>query len=160
LFTGYYPGQSAEPSKNGEVENIVSELRQNPNVHFIAEPDEQNMKDFLNAHLDPIVGIGEVKVIKEAVQDHLDWPDSFRDTDYAYNCIHKVKEGMDFFFFANPTDCRLTTEISFNIDTKRKMELWNPHTGEIENLSYSERAGRIWITLPLDPVSSRFVVFN
>jgi hypothetical protein len=160
LFTGNYPEQSAEPSKNGEVKNLAGELRKSPNVHFIEKPDAVNMKEFFNAHLDPIVSIGEVKVIKEAPQDHQDWPASFRDTDYAYNCIHKVKEGMDFFLFSNPTDCHLTAEIGFNIDANRKIELWNPHTGGIENLPSRKHAGKTWITLPLDPLNSRFIVFN
>ncbi|GHT43225.1 hypothetical protein AGMMS49965_16580 [Bacteroidia bacterium] len=161
LFAGCLPEQSAGYSEDKQVRDMVTLLMQHDNVHFIEQPDEHRIKDFIAQYLvKPVVRVGNVKVTKEAAPNHADWPESFRDTDYAYNYIHKVKDGKDFFFFANPTDCHLSAEISFKPDKRKKAELWNPHTGKIEKLKYRTSGGRIWITLPLAPVESRFIVLK
>ncbi|MDR1097847.1 MAG: hypothetical protein LBL57_06930 [Tannerella sp.] len=163
LFLGYYPEKSAEFSKDGEVGSLVDELRRNANVHFIDGLDEREIGEYIRTNIDLTVRVDQVKVVREALPGHAERPASFRDTDCAFNVIHKTKEGMDFFFFGNPTDCGLTAEISFHagFGKRRRAELWNPHTGKIETLHPAEtRDGRLSVTLPLEPVQSRFIVFR
>jgi hypothetical protein len=109
------------------------------------------------------VRVDQVEVVREALPEYAERPESFRDTDCAFNVIHKTKEGMDFFFFGNPTDCGLTAEISFcaGFGKRRRIELWDPHTGKIETLHPAKtQDGRLSATLPLEPVQSRFIVFR
>jgi hypothetical protein len=161
LFAGCLPEQSAEKGRNEQVKQFVGELVQNPHVHFIEKPDERNMKEFIEKQLaDPFVRISQVKVTATPDTNRMALPDTFRDADYAYNCIHKVKDGMDFFFFGNPTDCALSAEISFKAGKNSTIELWNPHDGTIETCPSRNEGGRIYVTLPLPPVESRFIVLR
>ncbi|MDR1456344.1 MAG: hypothetical protein LBJ01_11875, partial [Tannerella sp.] len=163
LFLGYYPEKSAEFSKDGEVKKLVDELKRNTNVHFIDDLDERKIEEFIRTNIDLTVRIDQVKAVGEASPEYSERPESFRDADCAFNVIHKIKDGMDFFFFGNPTDCGLTAEISFRtgLGKGKKVELWNPHTGKTERLRPVEtRDGRLSVTLPLEPVQSRFMVFR
>ncbi|MDR2764828.1 MAG: hypothetical protein LBB90_07340 [Tannerella sp.] len=163
LFIGYYPEKSAEFSGDEEVKSLVSELKRHSNVYFMDDLEEQKIREFIRANIDLTVQIEQVKEVRGAPPAHTDWPASFRDMDCAFNVIHKVKEGIDFFFFGNPTDCGLTAEISFRAGFRKGacIELWDPHTGKIEKLnSVQTPDGRLLIKLPLEPVQSRFVVFR
>jgi hypothetical protein len=157
LFTGYYPEQAAEFSMDEEIKEIVAELKGCSTVHFIETPDEINMRSFLDTYLDPLVKVEDVRIIKESLRSDL--PASFRDPDCSYNCIHKVKDGKNFYFFGNPTDHDLTATISFKANDICRPELWDPHTGKIEAIPFEMHSGRAVITLPLEAVRSRFVVF-
>jgi hypothetical protein len=163
LFTGYFPEKSAEFSKDGEVKKLVDELKRNAGVHFIDDLDERKIREFIHTNIDLTVRIDDVKTVVEASPEYSERPESFRDTGCAFNVIHKIKDGMNFFFFGNPTDCGLTAEISFRADfgKGKNAELWNPHTGTIEKLELIQTPdGRLSITLPLEPVQSRFIVFQ
>jgi hypothetical protein len=161
LFVGAIPRQSAESGMNSVVRTRTDEIMKYGTVYHIEDPNPENMKAFLAEHLpEPIINVESITVVAKEDEDHKSWPDSFRDTDYAYNYIHKVKDGKDFFFFGNPTDYNLTANISFRKERKSKPELWNPHTGRIEELPHKIEAGRISVTLSLDKINSRFIVFE
>ncbi|MDR1813741.1 MAG: hypothetical protein LBR18_02705 [Tannerella sp.] len=160
LFTGCLPEQATEFGKDEDIKRLVSEMKTLDNVSFIEHPDEQNMRSFINAHILPDVSIGEITITSRPTVENADLPASFRDTDYAYNCIHKVKDGMDCYFFANPTDYALTAEITFGQVAGAKPELWNPHTGTIQKLASAKQDGKIRLALPLPPVSSCFIIFK
>jgi hypothetical protein len=132
-------------------------------IHFIDNLDERKVQEFVRANIDLTVRIDNVKVIKEALPERANRPASFRDVNYAFNPIHKVKENIDFFFIGNPTDCNLTAEVSFRSDFKKdaSIELWNPHTGTIEKIHTTKTQDRrLSITLPLEPLQSRFFVLK
>jgi hypothetical protein len=162
LFVGHYPEKSAEFSKDAEVKNIVDELKKNSsNVGFIANLDEKQINEFIRKHVDLVVSVDQVKIEKEKTPEPKR-PTPFHDINYAFNVIHKVKDGMNFFFFGNPTLYELSAEISFRADyvKGKSVELWNPHTGKIEKLNPTQtKDNRLQITLPLEPTQSRFIVF-
>jgi hypothetical protein len=161
LFAGSIPQRSAEPDMDSLVQAKITEIMSRGKAYYIENPDPEKMKDFLATHLpDPVIEVKNVTVAGQVDDTHQSWPESFRNTDYAYNYIHKVKEGKDFFFFGNPTDYDLTAEISFVKTLGLKPKLWDPHTGAIKELACRIEHGRIWVTLPLERVSSRFVVFE
>jgi hypothetical protein len=63
--------------------------------------------------------------------------------------IHKVKDGKNIYFIANSTNEPIETSVILR--GKKNLALWNPHTGEREDLntSVSETAGQSVTTVPL-----------
>jgi hypothetical protein len=160
LFMGHYPEKSAEFAGDEAVQRLVDELKHHPGVHFMDDLDEEKLEEFIRGHIDLNVRVEQVRETGGTSTAPAGRPAAFRDRECAFNVIHKVRDGMDFFFFGNPTDDGLTAEISFadGFGKGKRVELWNPHTGKIEKLHpVQTQDGRLRITLPLEPVQSRFI---
>jgi hypothetical protein len=69
--------------------------------------------------------------------------------DGAVTYIHKVKDGRNIYFIANSTNAPIET--SLILRGKKDLALWDPHTGEREDLNttVSETAGQSVTTVPL-----------
>jgi hypothetical protein len=80
--------------------------------------------------------------------------------DGALTYIHKVKDGKDIYFFSNSANNGINTTVKIRGD--KNLEIWNPHTGEIEKaeISRTKENGEpvTIIKLVLDPVSSLFFI--
>ncbi len=78
----------------------------------------------------------------------------------ALTYIHKVKDGRDIYFFANSSEKPVDTQVILR--GKKDLTIWNPHTGEREQVQseHSEAAGQpvTTVRLVLSPVSSLFYV--
>ncbi len=74
------------------------------------------------------------------------------------NYIHKQKDGRDIYFMTNSTDSNLSTTLCLR-GKFRKLERWNPHTGEIVPVpEFGKKDGSVEVDISLPPVSSLFII--
>lgn len=74
--------------------------------------------------------------------------------------IHRVAEGMDLYFVANPESRAVQAVASFRVVGKQP-ELWWPETGRMEPIRvFTEVKGQTHIPLSLETAESVFVVFR
>ncbi len=74
-----------------------------------------------------------------------------------FSYIHKVKDGVNYYFFANPSDTSIEPVISIRGELKDP-QIWEPATRERYTVSYTVENGVTTLQLPLAPVQSLFVV--
>jgi hypothetical protein len=76
------------------------------------------------------------------------------------NWIHRVVDGADIYFVANPTYRPVEMNVSFRIGD-RQPELWNPETGVTEDATvWQSGKGRTSISMRLESAGSTFVIFR
>jgi hypothetical protein len=81
----------------------------------------------------------------------------------ALSYVHKVKNDLNIYFFANSTDETVNTYVE--VRGKIKPEKWDPYNGEITKIGdfkYIKKQEQDYTRFPLslDPVKSIFVVGN
>ncbi|HNY14881.1 MAG TPA: glycosyl hydrolase, partial [Bacteroidales bacterium] len=169
IATTLLPKYSAESGKDREVQKIMGEIFGIPEYgpmkaairaytddfktyfayrndaggksYFLPRPDPKMVTDVLNEALP----VRDVRIQMEPV-----WPVRMNmKYDGAVTYIHKVKDGKDIYFIANSTNEPVKTSIILR--GKKNLALWDPHTGEREdlNVSVSEAAGQSVTTVPL-----------
>ncbi len=169
IATTVLPKYAAEFGKDREVQQIVGEIFGIPEYgpmlaairaytddfktyfafrndaggksYFLPRPDPKMLGDVLNEALP----VRDVRIQIEPT-----WPVKMNmKYDGAVTYIHKVKDGRDIYFIANSTNEPIETSIVLR--GKNKLALWDPHTGEREDLnaSVSETAGQSVTTVPL-----------
>jgi len=80
--------------------------------------------------------------------------------DYIHRSLKSGSETIDIYFVANFKKRRINIDCSFRINNKVP-ELWDPETGEIDDLAvYTNVNGRIICPISLPPLGSVFVVFR
>ena len=167
IATASLPQRSAEFGRDGEVremilsiigkedpadDNLFIENKNGGCFAFIRNADKDNLEKILTR-------IGVAPDISFE-----DMPIPPHNIGYV-NYIHKQKEGKDIYFFTNTTEKSVSGEITLRGKVK-KMELWNPHTGETEKISkleYSRSENGIYTTtmnISFPAVSSVFIVGN
>lgn len=155
LFTGCMPEFSAVPGQDKKVKKAVARIMASGGV-LLENPRKEELKSYFAENLpDADIEVESVQVLSSGGEGR---PETFRDVNYACNYIHKVKQGRDFYFIGNPTDCSILVRLSF--DDTREPELWDPHTGEVKALRSVSENGRRTVELELDAVKSLFVVFG
>jgi hypothetical protein len=180
IATGVLPKHSAEFDKDSDVQKIIGEVFGIPEygpmtaairaytddfktyfaqlneadgkAYFLPRPDPTMVTDVLN-EADPVRDV--------AIQLPPMWPVKMNmQYDGALTYIHKIKAGRDIYFFANSTDQAIETKVVLR--DNKKLVLWNPHTGEKEQLeiSVSESDGEPVTTVPLvlQPLTSVFYI--
>jgi hypothetical protein len=76
------------------------------------------------------------------------------------NWIHRVADGADIYFVANPAYKPVDMDLSFRIGD-RQPELFNPETGTVEDAPiWQSREGRTKVSLRFESAGSTFVVFR
>jgi hypothetical protein len=76
------------------------------------------------------------------------------------NWIHRVANGADIYFVANPAYRPVDLDVSFRIGG-RQPELWNPETGATESaLVWQKEGGRTRVSMRLESAGSTFVIFR
>ena len=169
IATTVLPKYSAEFGKNRDVQNIVGEVFGIPEYgpmkaairaytddfktyfayrndaggksYFLPRPDPKMITDVLNEALP----VRDVTIKLEPT-----WPVKMNmKYDGAVTYIHKVKDGKNIYFIANSTNEPIETSVILR--GKKNLALWNPHTGEREDLntSVSETAGQSATTVPM-----------
>ena len=169
IATTVLPKYSAEFGKDRDVQKIVGEIFGIPEYgpmtaairaytddfktyfayrndaggksYFLPRPDPKMVNDVLNEALP----VRDVRIRLEPT-----WPVKMNmKYDGAVTYIHKVKDGRDIYFIANSTNEPIETSVILR--GKKNLALWNPHTGEREDLntSVSETAGQSVTTVPL-----------
>ncbi len=84
------------------------------------------------------------------------------ETDFGkFSYIHKVKDNRDIYYFSNSSDETIKTDVM--IRGKHKMQILNPHTGDILKSDKSREVsenGTIYtlLSLELEPVKSVFIL--
>jgi hypothetical protein len=76
--------------------------------------------------------------------------------DGALTYIHKVKEGRDIYFFANSSPKDIDTKVVLR--GERKLRIWNPHTGQLQDAAATAAQGATTVRLVLPSVNSVFLV--
>jgi hypothetical protein len=92
------------------------------------------------------------------VMDKLSTACSFRFTgkDRVQN-IHKIREGKDIWYLANPGPAAKNVEIE--LDGTYHPEIWDPHTGETgKMIKVNHKTGKTRFNLNLDRGKSVFVI--
>lgn len=93
-----------------------------------------------------------------ALADALSWvtPDVIIENAPAVQYLHRRKEGVDFFFFANTADTPADTTLS--LESTGEAERWDPETGNIEPIA-GQRAenDRLLMPLYLPPMGSLLI---
>ena len=80
--------------------------------------------------------------------------------DAKLNWIHRLANGAEIYFVANPSKTTIETRCTFRVSGLRP-ELWNPETGEMTLLAtYENSAAGITVPLRFGPSESAFVVFR
>lgn len=179
IATAVLPKYSAEFGKDRDVQMIVGEIFGIPEYgpmkaairaytddfktyfayrndaggksYFLPRPDPKMVTDVLNEALP----VRDVRIQLDPV-----WPVKMNmKYDGAVTYIHKVKDGRNIYFIANSTNEPVETSVVLR--GKKNLALWDPHTGEREelNASLSEAAGQTVTTVPLSLGALKSVFF-
>ena len=85
------------------------------------------------------------------------FPDAAPDNAGYINYLHKVRNGRNFYYITNTTDKEYDREISLRGEF-RKVEIWDPHTGDICPADARIQDGRTYVPVSVPPVRSCFIV--
>ncbi len=82
-------------------------------------------------------------------------------TDFGkFSYIHKIKDGIDIYFFANSSSEKIVTDVL--IRGKMNLEIWDPHSGKIRRVNSDnlQKEGHDFtqFSIELEPVSSVFYI--
>ena len=76
------------------------------------------------------------------------------------NWIHRIVNGADVYFVANPKYRPVDMDVSFRVGD-REPELWNPETGATESATVWKKEGdRTRVSMRLESAGSTFVIFR
>ena len=102
---------------------------------------------------------GEISKMLELTGDMPDaiFPDAAPDNAGYINYLHKVRNGRNFYYITNTTDKEYDREISLRGEF-RKVEIWDPHTGDICPADARIQDGRTYVPVSVPPVRSCFIV--
>jgi hypothetical protein len=137
VFTSQTPVKSTRTADDAKVAGKVRELLTHENAVFVEKPDPAS----LDAALEKFAGRYALKFTGRT----------------RLRNIHKVWNGKNLRFFANPEPAPKTVEVE--LSGAQKLELWDPHTGEIKKrLPAVRKNGKTSFQLTVDGHRSVFVV--
>ncbi|MBE0595121.1 MAG: hypothetical protein IH616_22260 [Gemmatimonadales bacterium] len=181
VATSKLPSRSAEFGRDQEVQRMVAEVFGLP----AADPPTADLLRAMNGRLVSFVYtkknsaggqsyfapvpepwvlewvLGRVLPVRD-VRIEAPMPLLKRAPDYdgALTYIHKVKEGIDVYFFANSTGNSVDTKVTLR--GRKSLRIWDPHTGDSRPVELTNAvAGGEPVTgfrLTLPPVRSLFLV--
>jgi hypothetical protein len=111
------------------------------------------------------VGRGQVawgKTAREVLGENQIGPDfEYQATDRqaVLDYIHRRVDDRDVYFVCNQSDREVDAECSFRV-TRKKPQLWNPLTGNIQDAAHSQKGERTHVSISFAPYGSWFVVFG
>ena len=137
IFTTQWPVQGTLAADSVAVRAQIEALSMMKNVYLIKDPSVPNLEEALSKCSERY----DVKFLRNPVRN-----------------IHKVLDGKNLWFFANPLNERKQIEVVLN--GKFRLEVWDPHTGIIskEPVDVKYKQGKTIVTLELPAVKSLFVV--
>jgi hypothetical protein len=157
IATGTLPHKSAEFGHDADVVKAVdamfAKVRGSDGKPVIRRNDNGGMAVFLETPT--------ADQLRETLDSMVDVPDVRFEAGSELRYIHKVHEGKHVYFFANPGDQSIDTEIQLR--GKLTPEWWNPHTGGIAGSihAHKQQGGGVDVTklkVTLNPGGSIFAV--
>jgi hypothetical protein len=156
IATTKLPTRSSEFNRDKEIKDMVSEVfgisDDNPMTaeisimaddfnSFFHHKNAAGGRSFFIPRLDIRMlnmVLKEALPVKDVdIQETMNWPfKTLTDYDGSLTYTHKVKDGRDIYYFSNSTDKPVDTKVTFRGD--RKLELWNPLTGEMQKAEYTK----------------------
>lgn len=160
IATTKLPDKSAEIGKDGELKEIINYLFPNANGNitvnkgknggisvFVKNSSTDNIEQALNAVED------KRDVIFESLDNTIPKLGCF-------SYVHKIKDGKNFFYFANSTDNKIDTDVLLR--GKFNLESWNAYNGKSDKISSTVlKKDNMYYTkfrLQIDKVSSVLIV--
>ncbi len=133
---------------NHRGESITNSNENGGQSIFIPHPDQDNMASFLDQYVPSAdVRFNPAPELKSGIGH--------------FTYVHKIKDGVDIYYFANSSDDKIETEVLLRGNLK--VETWDPHHGTIEKLvdatftkEYDSKYTKVKLTL--EPVTSLFLV--
>lgn len=181
LSTAELPFKSVEFGKDAEVGVLIKEIYgvdSQPSERFLRENQAggkllylpKTTIETLTEAINQLLPDGDViiqpieKLTHKDRGDVLIGVDVYKDLPQkllgAFSYIHKVKDGLDVYLFANSTNEPINTQVK--LQGKKKLEKWDPHTGTFEQWPTKcvEENGHTYtvVDLSMDPVNSVFAV--
>ena len=137
IFTTTLPKKATKQADNNKVNTIISNIINEKKALFIENPSTQN----LGNAIDKLPSVHSARFSgKERLRN-----------------IHKISEGKDIWYFANPDSKPKTVEIE--LTGEHKLEAWDPHTGETgKEIKVVHKNGKTLFNMVLDKNKSVFVV--
>lgn len=137
VFTTVLPEKATVQADDDKVRNIVRTMIRDKKAIFIEEPSVRNLANAL----DPLSSSFALR---------------FKGEERLQN-VHKIWEGRDLWYFANPSDRSKNVEIE--LKGEHRLELWDPHTGETgKAIEVGHKDGKTLFNLNLDKGKSVFVI--
>ena len=84
-------------------------------------------------------------------------PDAIMPDDMRF--VHRHTDDAEIYWVNKPSEDARTVEASFRVKGL-KPTLWHPETGLSEDVSYYEKKGRTYVSLPMVPNDAVFIVFH
>lgn len=165
ISTTQLPYKSSEMGEDEKVLQIIGEIfGVNPlSLSKSKSVSNQNEKGGFAIHI-PVPTLENIqKVLDEQIIADVQFsPNPVLNSDFGkFNYIHKIKDGRDIFLFTNSSD--ETIETTAVLQGKHRLQIWNPHTGEVDKnvpAEIIEENGQVFtkVALKLPPVHSVFYV--
>jgi len=118
--------------------------------YFLPQPDIKLIQTVLKE----VIPIRDVDIQQPPMYPVKLYPDY----DGALTYLHKIKDGKDIYFFANSQDTPVDTKVVLR--GAKRLEQWDPHTGQIKPEDATQGEGTTTIHLALPPIKSVFLVTN
>lgn len=148
IATSMFAFQSVEKEKDVELQEIMSSIfgeisyesryhlnsnTNNGKAYFIRKPTKELLKEII-----------EDSLLVFDINIELD-----NKIDGIFSYIHKIKDDIDIYYFANASDKDINAKITIN--TSKQLECWNPHNGnmsKLENYNYSDGLMNLELSIP------------
>lgn len=85
------------------------------------------------------------------------FPDAAPDNAGYINYLHKVRDERNFYYITNTTDTEYDGTVSLRGEF-RKVEIWDPHTGNTGPADFRIQDGRTYVSVSVPSVRSCFIV--
>lgn len=160
IATGSLPYRSAEFGKDNEVRKTIVEITGSDQSDFFIKNNSRDGKFIFTKNI-------SAEILEKILDQANTFPDISFDKENLpenkigyLNYIHKYKNDKDIYFFTNSTENDINTIVSLR-GKFDKIQLWNPHTGEINDINdfshKNEIKGDILTQLPLSIPSVKSV---
>jgi len=137
VFTTSLPEKATVKADNDKVKAIINSLINSKKAVFIEDPSIKALSNVVDKH----TAVNSIRFTgKERLRN-----------------IHKIIDGKDILFFANPDSKSKTIEVE--MVGEHKLELWDPHTGKTGSVVKTDyKNGKTSFMLSLDKNKSVFVI--
>ena len=163
IATSTLPSRSAERGRDKDVEEQTRIIFGNHDSQNLAAQKNTNAaggKAYFIPKVTPTLlrnAIDDAGPVRDVI---IELEDENQDGEGMLSYRHVTKAGRDVYFLANSTDRKV--EASIRVRGKKRLQLWNPHTGVISRqVMQNHRLGRECVSsfgVDLPPVTSVLLV--
>ena len=156
ISAGDLPRMGTEQVDNAAVQALIQEMFgetwDTAQAKYMERTNENGGKIY---HLTDLDNLGAV--LKEAYGNYDVNISSVPESNGHLTYIHKVINDLNVYFFANSSDIAVDPTITLRGEFEN-LELWDPVTGNASAIATTVSNGKTTFTLPMDAVTSLFVV--